>query len=223
MTLPRGVLFDLDGTLADTAADLTNALNRVLVDHDLEPVALADTREHVSRGASALLQLSLGAAGDDPRIDAWRPAFLDYYAKALCEHTRLFPGIAGLIEGLADLGIAWGVVTNKPRAYTVPLLDALTLPSRPSVLVCADDLAHKKPHPLPLRHACERLGAATFHCVYVGDDRRDVIAGFRAGTGTAAALWGYIGPGENPATWGADIMAPDAPRLADHLFTGGGN
>ena len=217
MNRARGVLFDLDGTLADTAADLTAALNHALAGLGVAPLPLETTRPYVSRGAGALLQLALGAAAGDPRIEASRPRFLAWYADHLCIETRLYPGIAALLESLADQEIAWGVVTNKPRAYTVPLLDDLPLPHPPASIVCADDLPHKKPHPLPVRHACAALGALPGDCLFVGDDRRDVTAGFRAGTVTAAAAWGYIGPGESPRNWGADLVADHAGCLTAWL------
>ncbi len=219
MSRCRGVLFDLDGTLADTAADLTRALNRVLAELDRPPKALEDTRPHVSLGAAVLLRIGLDTHPGDPRIGELFPRLLRFYAEDICVETRLFPAIDTLLDSLRANGTPWGIVTNKPRAYTGPLLDALPLPVPPSTVICADDLPHRKPHPLPIRRACQVLEAAPGDCLYVGDDRRDIVAGFRAGAWTAAAAWGYLGPDEDPATWGADIVADDAAALIDRLPT----
>ncbi len=207
-----GILFDLDGTLADTAADLTAALNRVLADLDRPPLPLARTRPLVSRGAAALLQLALeDQAGEHPGMAVLRDRFLAYYAAALAEHSRLFPGMDGLLAHLQERRIAVGVVTNKPRAYTVPLLDALGV--SPAVLLCGDDLPVKKPHPLPVRRACQVLATRPGRVAMVGDDRRDILSGWRAGAATVAAAWGYLGPGEDPARWGADRVLSSAAEL----------
>ena len=201
------MLFDLDGTLADTAADLTAALNRVLDELSEPYVANAQARPHVSRGALALLRLGLRARQDDPRPAALLPRFLEFYAAALCEETRLFPGIEECLDRLDGGHIPFGVVTNKPREYTLPILERLDVARRLSAVVCGDDLAVKKPHPAPLRRASEEFEIAAHDIVYVGDDRRDVTAGFRAGMPTIIAAWGYLGPGETPETWGANAIA----------------
>ncbi len=206
------MLFDLDGTLADTAADLTGALNAVLTARGRQPLPLAHTRAHVSQGAAALLTLGFGMTPDQPGFDALRRDFLAYYADHLCVETRLFPGIAELIDHLAARGIDWGIVTNKPERYTLPLLRELPLPE-PGVIVCGDTLAHKKPHPAPLRLACKRLGVAASHAVYVGDDQRDIIAGFRAGSATVAVRWGYLGLDTPVERWGADRIVADCGEL----------
>jgi N-acetyl-D-muramate 6-phosphate phosphatase len=213
----RAVLFDLDGTLADTAADLTRALNHVLVGIDVEPVPLSRARTHVSQGAVALLALGLGAGTDDPRVGNLRGPFLEFYANNLCVDSCLFDGIDALLRMLDDGGIAWGVVTNKPRAYTLPLLDALPLPTPPGVVVCGDDLAVKKPHPLPVRHACATLDVSPTDTLFVGDDPRDITAGLRAGTGTVVAGWGYIDATVNPGLWGADGIAAEPAQLGAFL------
>jgi N-acetyl-D-muramate 6-phosphate phosphatase len=218
MKSPRGVLFDLDGTLADTAADLTAALNSVLQRHGIPALEPEQTRAHVSGGASALLQLGLGASAGDPRIDQMRPMFLEHYQNHLCVHTRLFPGIRGILRQLARRHIPIAVVTNKPRLYTVPLLEALNLPAKPASIVCGDDLPTRKPHPAPVRAACRAMSEDPFDCVFIGDDRRDIVAGFRAGTGTIVAAYGYIGPAERPSDWGADALIDSTERLASLLL-----
>lgn len=209
----EAVLFDLDGTLADTAADLTGALNGVLAEIGRPALELERTRPFASRGARALLRLGLGAQADDARVEALMPRFLELYGARLCEETCLYPGIDALIEELAVLNIRWGVVTNKPRPYTVPLVERLPLPSPPSAIVCGDDLAEKKPHPAPVRHALDEIGVPPWSALFAGDDRRDVMAGWRAGAATVVALWGYIDAGETPATWGADAVADDPWQL----------
>lgn len=211
---PRAVLFDLDGTLADTAADLTATLNHVLASHDIAPLDLEQTRPHVSSGAAALLQLGLGTGADDSRLGDMRNAFLEHYGNNLCIHTRLFPGIHRFLVQLTQRDIPFAVVTNKPRAYTVPLLESLRLPSPPASIVCGDDLAVRKPHPAPVRAACSAMGVEPFDCIFAGDDQRDVIAGFRAGTHTIAAIYGYIGVDQQPSNWGADGLAGSATELA---------
>jgi phosphoglycolate phosphatase len=209
----QAVLFDLDGTLADTAADLTRALNHALAGIPVAPVDISRSREHVSRGAVALIALGLGVSVDDPRVDGLRSPFLKFYARNLCVDTCLFDGIEVLLRMLDQNNIRWGVVTNKPRSYTTPLLNALPLPSPPAALVCGDDLPVKKPHPLPVRRALEMLAVAPVNAVFVGDDPRDITAGLRAGTRTVVAGWGYIGESVNPATWGADAIAGHVEQL----------
>lgn len=211
---PDAVFFDLDGTLADTAADLSAALNAVLSERDRAPLPLAQTRPYVSMGAVALICLGFNLKPDDPALPPLRSRFLDYYSNNLCNESRLFPGIAGFLHDLLAREIPFGVVTNKPRAYTSPLLEALELPLAPASVVCGDDLPVKKPHPAPLRHACRSIGAPPFNCIYIGDDRRDVIAGRRAGMRTFAANWGYIGPGEDPAAWGAHLTVGTPDELS---------
>lgn len=213
---PAAVLFDLDGTLADTAEDLTAALNSVLAQAGRAPLPLETTRPLVSRGALALLRLGFDIDGSDPRMTALRESFLDFYGRNLSVSSCLFPGIADLLRRFQARGIPFGVVTNKPRAYTEPLLAEL-LPTPPASVVCGDDLAVQKPHPAPLLLACRQIGVRPFQCVFIGDDRRDVVAGLRAGMTTIVAAYGYIGPGEQPMDWGARHVA-DAPEQIAKLI-----
>jgi 2-phosphoglycolate phosphatase len=197
------VLFDLDGTLADTAEDLAGALNRVRGDHGLPPVTVAQLRGHASSGARGLLGAGMGVAPDDPRYRELRDAFLAYYADGLARTTRLFDGIAPLLAALDERAIRWGVVTNKAERFTVPVVAALGLSERAAVIVSGDTTPHPKPHPAPLLHAANRLGVGTDRCVYVGDDLRDVQAGNAAGMATIVAVYGYLGEDGDATSWPA--------------------
>ena len=197
------VLFDLDGTLADTAGDLVNAVNRVRQDRGLPPVPIADIRAHASAGARGMLGKALGVTPTDPDYPAMRDAFLAYYEAGLDETTRLFDGIDALLAILEKRGIPWGVVTNKAERYTRPVLAALGLSSRAAVIVSGDTTPNPKPHPAPLLHAASALGLAPSACLYVGDDLRDVEAGNAAGMPTIVAAYGYLGETGDCRGWPA--------------------
>jgi phosphoglycolate phosphatase len=197
------VLFDLDGTLADTAGDLAAALNRVRADRGLPPVPVAGLRAHASAGARGLLGAGLDVAPDHPDYPALRDAFLTYYAEALDVTTRLFDGVDALLDALDARRLRWGVVTNKAQRYTLPVIEALGLAGRTAVVVSGDTTAHAKPHPAPLLHAAEALGVAPAACVYVGDDLRDVVAGNSAGMATLVAEYGYLGESGSSDEWPA--------------------
>lgn len=212
---PRAVLFDLDGTLADTAADLCAAANAMRAEHALAPLALDEFRPWVSRGGRAMLDIAL-AHLPEPQRAGLLEDFLERYAAAPGVHTRLFVGIDRLLDLLDSQGLPWGIVTNKPIRLAEPVVAALGLATRCGVLLGGDSLAARKPDPLPLRVACARLGVPPEHAVYLGDDRRDVEAARAAPMPSIAAAWGYIAPGEDPGDWGADWVAeqPDElPRL----------
>lgn len=198
-----GILFDLDGTLVDTAPDLARALNAVLREEGLDPLPFAGIRPFVSNGAAGLLRLGFGTERDASELDRLRRRFLDHYAAALCHDTRLFPGFTTVLEELERAGRRWGVVTNKPAYLTGPLLETLGLDRRAACAVSGDTLAQRKPHPLPLLHAAETLGIEPAACVYVGDAERDIQAGLAAGMQTLIATYGYIESGAEPGTWGA--------------------
>lgn len=198
------VLFDLDGTLLDTAPDLGAALNRLLEDTGREPLSLEAIRPHVSHGARALIRLGLGVEPGDPAFDHYRSRLLDHYRNHLATHTRLFPGMAEVLAHMEERGIGWGVVTNKPGWLTEPLMEALDLAARAACIVSGDTVAHPKPHPEPMLHACRTAGTAPQQCLFVGDAERDVVAGHAAGIRTLVALFGYIPEEESPRTWGAD-------------------
>jgi phosphoglycolate phosphatase len=206
----EAVLFDLDGTLADTAGDLAGALNRVRADKGLQAVPAAQLRAHASAGARGLLAAGLGVTPDHADYPALRDAFLAYYADGLVITTRLFDGVAEMLDALEARNVRWGVVTNKAHRYTMPVLEALGLARRAGAIVSGDTTAYPKPHPAPLLHAAETLGVAPSACVYVGDDLRDVVAGNSAGMSTLVADYGYLGESGSSEGWPATgwIAAP---------------
>jgi N-acetyl-D-muramate 6-phosphate phosphatase len=199
----EAVLFDLDGTLADTAGDLAGALNRVRADKGLQAVPAAQLRAHASAGARGLLAAGLGVTPDHADYPALRDAFLAYYADGLAITTRLFDGVAEMLDALEARNVRWGVVTNKAHRYTMPVLEALGLARRAGAIVSGDTTAYPKPHPAPLLHAAETLGVAPSACVYVGDDLRDVVAGNSAGMSTLVADYGYLGESGSSEGWPA--------------------
>lgn len=200
------VLFDLDGTLADTAPDIAHALNRVRREHGLAPLPYERIRPHVSHGAGALIRLGLGREPHEPDFEPLRRRFLDLYRDHLARETRLFPGAAELLDGIEWRGMNWGVVTNKPAALTLPLMEQLGLAARAACIVSGDTTAQRKPHPEPMRYACTQAGSRVAQCLYVGDAQRDIEAGRQAGMQTLVALFGYIGADEQPQHWGANGM-----------------
>ncbi|MEO8674271.1 MAG: HAD-IA family hydrolase [Casimicrobiaceae bacterium] len=204
------VLFDLDGTLADTAPDLGAALNRVRRDRGLAPVPLARLRPYASHGARGLIGAGMAVTPGDENYEALRDAFLAHYANALCVDSALFADVDAVLDALDARALPWGIVTNKATRYTTPLLASLRLALRAGAVVCGDTMPFAKPHPAPLTEAASRLGVDPARCVYVGDARRDIDAGNAAGMRTLVARWGYIEPGDTPETWPADGIL-DAP------------
>lgn len=202
MTALRAVLFDLDGTLADTAPDLAAAVNAVAIAQGREPLPLATLRPHVSKGGRALLACAFDDWPDDRR-DALLPQFLAFYGEALAVQTRAFAGIEALLAHIEQRGWRWGVVTNKPEGLAVGVVEGLGWQRRCGVLVGGDTLPTKKPSPEPLWHAAAALDLPSSSCLYVGDDRRDIDAANAAGMPAVAALWGYRDPMEVPAAWPA--------------------
>ena len=199
----QAVLFDLDGTLADSAGDLAGALNRVRADRGLPPVPAASLRAHASAGARGLIGAGLGIAPDHAEYPALRDAFLAYYARELAVTTALFDGVPALLDALDARAVRWGVVTNKAQRFTAPVIAALGLSARAGVVVSGDTTAHPKPHPAPLLHAAEALGLPPSACIYVGDDLRDVVAGNSAGMATLVADYGYLGESGSSDGWPA--------------------
>jgi len=213
----RAVLFDLDGTLADTAPDLAGALNRLLEEQGREPVPLERARPATSSGARGMLRVGLGIDPEHAEYASLKARFLDLYAGDVCRETRLFDGVSELLAALERLAIAWGVVTNKPERFTVPLLEALELLERAACVVGGDTAERAKPHPDPLLQAARALGLPPADCLYVGDDRRDVQAARAAGMPVLAAGYGYLGEDGDPLAWGADAVIGHPLDVLNHL------
>ncbi|MBK8455059.1 MAG: HAD-IA family hydrolase [Thiofilum sp.] len=202
-SLPQGVLFDLDGTLVDTAPDLVNALNAVLQVEGRETLTLAQARPAASHGAAALLKLGFGNDMSEEQLRNRTRLFLDHYSANICVDSELFAGMDLVLEHLEALGIPWGVVTNKPALLTLALLDELRLRERAYSVVSGDTLAVAKPHPEPLLYAASQCEVEPAHCIYIGDAERDIEAAKRAGMKALIAGYGYIGADDQPDTWGA--------------------
>ncbi|MBI5900258.1 MAG: HAD hydrolase-like protein [Rhodocyclales bacterium] len=205
--MPDAVLFDLDGTLADTAPDLGGALNQLLRERGRPALPLEQLRPHVSSGARGLIGAGFGLTPADPGYPALQQRFLNIYQDALCIGTRLFDGIDRHLDALDAEGISWGIVTNKSQRFAIPLIEQLGLRQRSACVVCGDSARRAKPHGYPLQLAGAVLGVATEACIYVGDDERDVISGRAVGMLTVVAAWGYLGNGAGPQHWGADRIA----------------
>jgi 2-phosphoglycolate phosphatase len=205
LPVPRAILFDLDGTLADTAPDLAAAVNRLRATRGLEPAPYERLRPVASAGARGLIGAAFGLKPGDDGYDDLRVAFLDNYAAALAVESRLFDGIIPLLQGLRDHGLSWGIVTNKAARFTDSLVPQIGLQDAQCV-ISGDTTAHSKPHPEPLLEASRRLALPPEACWYVGDDLRDIQSGRAAGMTTIAAAWGYCGNAE-PVTWSADAVA----------------
>lgn len=206
----RAVLFDLDGTLADTALDLGGALNRLLAEEGRSPVAHEKIRPIASHGARGLVELGFGIQRDAPGFDALRLRFLDHYEACFDQETVLFDEINTLIEALAAKGLQWGIITNKPMRFTDRLVPSLRFTVPPAVIVSGDTVGVPKPDPRPMLHACATLGVSPHDCWYVGDAERDIAAGKAVGMTTVLADYGYIADTDTPHLWGADfrIAAP---------------
>jgi phosphoglycolate phosphatase len=213
----RAVLFDLDGTLADTAADLANALNRVRADRGLPALPLATLRPQASHGARGLLAAGFGIGKEHVDFASLRDAFLAYYADALCEHTTLFPQADRVLAEIERRGLRWGIVTNKAVRFTMPVVERLALAARAGAVICGDTTRETKPHPAPLLAGAAALAIPPAQCVYVGDAERDIIAGRAAGMHTLFAAYGYVGADETPAAWNADGELASLPELLDWL------
>ncbi len=205
----QAVLFDLDGTLADTAPDLGHALNLQRERHGLPPLPQDIIRPYASHGTVGLFDIGFGLTPQDARFAPMREEYLALYTANLCLHTTLFPGMAELLDELEGKGIAWGVVTNKPARFTNPLLEQLGLIGRAASVVSGDTCSHPKPHPEPLLCAAREIGVAPQSCLYVGDAERDIEAARAAGMFALIAGYGYLGAADRPETWGADGRIDD--------------
>jgi N-acetyl-D-muramate 6-phosphate phosphatase len=213
----RAVLFDLDGTLADTAEDLAAALNRLRADRSLDPMPLTALRPHASHGARGLLGAGFSIGVDHPEYAMMRDAFLTYYEAALSRHTRVFEGAERVLEEITHRGLRWGIVTNKASRFTLPLLKQLAFASGAGAVICGDTTPHSKPHPAPLLAAAAALDVAPSACVYVGDAERDVEAGRAAGMKTLVAAYGYIHEEDVPERWLPDGFIASLAELLDWL------
>ena len=210
------MLFDFDGTLADSAPDLAAAVNRMRAKRGLAPLEAKAARPYASMGARGMLRIGFGIAPGHADFEALRDEFLELYGEAPCVRTTLFPGIAALLEGLARRSIAWGIVTNKSSRFTEAIVPQLGV--RPACLVCGDSTPHLKPHAAPLLLAAERLELEPAQCLYLGDDLRDVQAARAAGMRSAAVEWGYHGTEtDGPRAWNADLLLSHPHDLLEHL------
>ena len=206
----QAVLFDLDGTLADTAPDMALTVNRMRAKRGLDAVAPERVRPYVSQGARGMICAAFSMTTEHPEFQALREEFLALYGENLCVGTRLFPGMAELLDALEDAGLAWGVVTNKFERFARPIVAALGLGARAAVVVGGDTCPRPKPFPDPLLVAAAQIGVRPQAPLYVGDDERDVQAARAAGMPVLAAAYGYLGDGPPPERWGADAIV-DAP------------
>jgi 2-phosphoglycolate phosphatase len=210
----EAVLFDLDGTLADTAPDMALTVNRMRKRRGLEPVAPEQVRPYVSSGARGMIGAAFGITPDHPDFQAMREEFLDLYGENLCVESRLFPGMAELLDQLEADGVAWGVVTNKYERFARPLIEGLGLSARSAVVVGGDTCPRPKPFPDPLLFAAAAMGVAPTRTLYVGDDPRDVQAARAAGMPVVVAGYGYLGDGPPAISWGADAVLDSAEGIA---------
>jgi len=206
----EAVLFDLDGTLVDTAPDMARTVNQMRTRRGLAPVPTSQVRPHVSNGARGMIVAAFGIATDHPDFQGMREEFLDLYAGNLCIDSRLFDGMDRVLQDLEAEGIAWGVVTNKFERFARPLIAGLDLAARSAIIVGGDTCPRPKPFPDPLLHAAATLGVAPMNTLYVGDDVRDVQAARAAGMPVVVAGYGYLGDGLPPEQWGADAVV-DSP------------
>ena len=213
----RTVLFDLDGTLLDTAPDLADALNTVMVEKHRVPLPDEEIRGVVSHGGMALIRLGFGIPPTDPEFEPLRQRLLEIYRANIARKTRPFPGMTELLDELEGRGLNWGVVTNKPGWLTDPLLRQLALYDRAACVVSGDTLSERKPHPAPMLHACIQAGSLPGQCVYVGDAQRDIEAGRNARMHTLVALFGYFMADDRPLEWQADGSIDRPQDLLDWL------
>ena len=199
----HALLFDLDGTLLDSAPDLVSSLNWVRRSENLPPLDIAEMQRFASKGAVGLLKAGMPRA-DDASFEVWRQRFLEHYADNSYRDSRLYDGIPELLEFLGEAGIPWGIVTNKIEALTLPIIEAAQLAGSIGCVVCGDTLNESKPHPAPMILACKLLSCPPENCIYIGDARRDIEAGKNANMHTITARYGYISDQDDPTSWQAD-------------------
>lgn len=206
------VLFDFDGTFADTAPDMAAAANRLRAQRGLQPLGIERLRPFVSMGARGLVKAALDYDPDHPEFESARTEFLSDYENNSTTHTALFDGIEQLLDDIRAQNMRWGIVTNKLTRYAEPIVAWLDLPDC-ATLVCGDTVAHAKPHPLPLQHAAQQAGFDTHQCIYIGDDLRDIQAAKAAGMPSIAAAYGYCGVEHPVESWGADLIVTHASHI----------
>ncbi len=209
----QAVLFDLDGTLIDTAPDFAEVVNQLLANHGKAELPYSAIRENVSKGARALVTLAFDLQEGDEGFEALRQELLDLYSQHLSVETALFPGMHELLLWLEDRNIPWGIVTNKPRLYAEPILADLLISQRCSALVCPDDVTNTKPDPEPMLLACKQIGCQALQTIYIGDHRRDIEAGKNAAMKTIAVNYGYIEANDPAQNWQADFYVDHADEI----------
>lgn len=207
---PAAVLFDLDGTLIDTAPDFHAVINQLLSENQRQPVSYDFLRRYVSNGARAMVCAAFDISEHSPGFSELHQRMLDLYLQHLNVDTRPFPGITALLSWFGELNIPWGVVTNKPELYTTPVMQGLNLQPAASSIICPDHVTDKKPHPESLHLACQQIGVNADQCIYIGDHQRDIEAGRRAGMRTIAVSYGYIDEGEDINRWQSDHLVHHA-------------
>ncbi len=217
----KHVLFDLDGTLIDSAPDLANALNQTLINHGKQTLPFAQIRPSVSLGGTGMIRLGFNITADAPGFEALRGEFLEIYSNNIARHSRLFPGMEEVLAELENNGSLWGIVTNKPGWLTAPLMEEMGLGDRADCIVSGDTLEMRKPHPAPILHACELLNCSPEEAIYIGDTMGDIAAGTGAGMKTLIAAYGYISEHATPETWGADGIIHQPLQILDWLSTHG--
>ncbi len=212
----KAVLFDLDGTLIDTAPDMGGALNNLLIEENLDPIPIESLRPYVSQGGLVLTRLGFAGKVPEDAIEPLRQRFLHHYRAIVADESRLFDGYQAILDELDRRAMPWGIVTNKPEWLTHPLLQQLELAQRCAVVIGGDTLENRKPHPQPLLVAAERLGFACDNCIYVGDDERDIVAGKAANMKTLVAAYGYIEDAAAIEGWQADGVIDNPRDLLNH-------
>ncbi|MCZ6668725.1 MAG: phosphoglycolate phosphatase [Gammaproteobacteria bacterium] len=212
----EAILFDLDGTLVDTAPDMGGALNNLLIEENLAPISMDTIRPYVSQGGLVLTRLGFSGHVAEAEIEPLRLRFLQHYRDIVADQSNLFDGFEQVLDSLQEQGTPWGIVTNKPEWLTTPLLEQLGLLENSAVVICGDSLEKRKPHPLPLIVAAETIGIACQNCVYVGDDQRDIDAGTAANMKTLIAAYGYIEANTNIENWRADGVIQNPLDLLTH-------
>jgi len=213
----QAVLFDLDGTLIDSAPDLGAAADKMRTERGLPSLPLSAYRPMAGAGARGMLGVAFGMTPEHPEFPAYREEFFVNYENAMTERTVIFEGVPDMLAALVRSGLPWGVVTNKASRFTLPLTAAMPLFASAAAIVSGDTTPHSKPHPEPLFEAARRLRVAPERCVYVGDDERDIVAGLAAGMGTVAATYGYLGQQADVQRWGAHVHIDSPQTLLKYL------